>query len=154
SFTATPNAVTQGNAATVRLAWNITDPLGNGLTIAIPGVGTFTNPNSFVDIPQPQSSTTYTLSASSAATAVSWANPSGVSTNSNNLTATYGYWQAGARSAQTISSGDGYVETTIAETNTYRMIGLGNGDSDYSYTDIDFAWYPNADGNLYIYERE
>lgn len=83
---------------------------------------------------------------------VQWTNVSGVAVNGATLAATYGYWQAGASSTQMISSGDGYVEATIAETNTYRMIGLGNTDSNQSYTDIDFAWYPIADGTLQIYE--
>jgi YD repeat-containing protein len=83
---------------------------------------------------------------------VQWTNVSGVSVNGATLAATGGYWGAGASSTQMISSGDGYVEATIAETNTYRMIGLGNTDSNQSYTDIDYAWYPAADGNLYIYE--
>jgi YD repeat-containing protein len=87
-----------------------------------------------------------------AAQEVQWTNVSGVSVNGATLAATYGYWGAGASSTQMISSGDGYVEATIAETNTYRMIGLGNTDSNQSYTDIDFAWYPIADGTLQIYE--
>lgn len=87
-----------------------------------------------------------------AAQEVNWTNVSGVAVNGRTLAATYGYWAAGASSTQMISSGDGYVETTIAETNTYRMIGLGNSDNNQSYTDIDFAWYPAADGTLYIYE--
>jgi len=29
---------------------------------------------------------------------------------------------------------------------------LSNGDTDQNYTDIDFAFYPAADGNLYVYE--
>src|SRR5581483_940071 len=63
SFTATPNAVWIGGNATVRLAWSITDPSGSGVTVSIPGIGTFGNPNGFVDIAQPQSTTTYTLNA-------------------------------------------------------------------------------------------
>ena len=62
SFTATPNAVLLGGNSMVRLAWSINDTSGTGVTITIPGVGTFTNPNSFVDITQPQSTTIYTLS--------------------------------------------------------------------------------------------
>src|SRR5581483_4931442 len=61
-------------------------------------------------------------------------------------------WDAGASSAQAIVSGDGYVESTVGETNRYRMFGLSNGDSNQNYTDIDFAFYPAADGQLYVYE--
>jgi YD repeat-containing protein len=83
---------------------------------------------------------------------VTWTNAVDVAANGNNLTATGGYWAAGAVSTQTFS-GDGYVETTINETNTYRMIGLSNGDANQSYVDIDFAFYPAAGGGLYIYEQ-
>jgi len=62
SFTATPNAVLIGGNSMVRLAWSINDTSGTGVTITIPGAGTFTNPNTFVDITQPQSTTIYTLS--------------------------------------------------------------------------------------------
>jgi acyl-[acyl carrier protein]--UDP-N-acetylglucosamine O-acyltransferase len=65
SFTATPNAVLIGGNSMVRLAWSINDTSGTGVTITIPGAGTFTNPNSFVDITQPQSTTIYTLSVTS-----------------------------------------------------------------------------------------
>jgi hypothetical protein len=55
----------------VRLQWSITDTFGTGVTISIPGVGTFSNTNFFVDIAQPQSTTTYTLSATSGCGATS-----------------------------------------------------------------------------------
>src|SRR5258708_26027702 len=58
----------------------------------------------------------------------------------------------GAASTQSIASGDGYVETTISETTSYRMIGLSNGDTNQYYGDIDYAFFPAADGQLYIYE--
>ncbi|HKO60049.1 MAG TPA: hypothetical protein VJV03_02725, partial [Pyrinomonadaceae bacterium] len=57
-------------------------------------------------------------------------------------TAAAGWGNAGASSTQSIASGDGYVETTISESNKYRMIGLSNGDSHQNYNDIDFAFYP------------
>ena len=41
---------------------------------------------------------------------------------------------------------------SIDETDTYRMIGLSNGDADQNYTDIDFAIYPNKDGLIKIFE--
>ena len=46
---------------------------------------------------------------------------------------------AGAVSEQQITAGDGYVEFTASETSTSRMLGLPNGNSNASYTDIDFA---------------
>jgi hypothetical protein len=62
-------------------------------------------------------------------------------------------WNAGAASTQALAAGDGYVETTVAETNTYRLIGFSNGDSTTSYEDVDFAMYPGGDGTLYVFER-
>ena len=90
----------------------------------------------------------------SSAQPVTWTNAVGISVSGNNLTKTAadGWGNAGASSTQSIASGDGYVETTISETNKYRMVGLSNGDSHQNYDDIDFALYPAVGGTLYIYE--
>lgn len=63
SFTASPSSVFIGGSRTVRLSWSVSDPSGTGVTLSIPGVGTFASPTAFVDIAQPQSTTTYTLNA-------------------------------------------------------------------------------------------
>jgi hypothetical protein len=63
SFTATPNMVSIGGNQTVRLSWAITDTSGTGVTVSIPGVGTFVTATGFADIIQPQATTTYTLTA-------------------------------------------------------------------------------------------
>ena len=63
SFSANPNSVFIGGSRSVRLSWSVSDPSGTGVTITVPGVGTFGTPNGFVDISQPQSTTTYTLVA-------------------------------------------------------------------------------------------
>ena len=39
-----------------------------------------------------------------------------------------------------------------SETNTYRMVGLAEGDAHASYEDIEYAWYPNISGTLDIHE--
>jgi RHS repeat-associated protein len=84
---------------------------------------------------------------------VSWTNVVGVSASGNSLTKNSSEgWNAGAVSTQTIASGDGYMETTVTETNTHRRIGLSNGDTNQSYDDIDFCLYLNADGTVYINE--
>ncbi len=85
--------------------------------------------------------------------AVVWTAVVGVTVNGNSLTktATTGWGNAGAVSTQQITSGDGYVELTASETNTRRMLGLSNGNSNVSYTDIDFALYLYED-ELRIYE--
>jgi hypothetical protein len=85
--------------------------------------------------------------------AVAWTSAVGVAVNGNSLTKTAasGWGNAGAVSSQAIASGDGYVEFTASETTTYRMLGLSNGDTSQSYTDIDFAMYENG-SRLEVYE--
>lgn len=89
---------------------------------------------------------------------VTWQNPVGVlevyTAQGAGLerTAAGSSWAAGASSVQTIT-GDGFVSFVATETTRYRMIGLSNGDSNASYTDIDFAWYLHPGAALYIYEN-
>jgi hypothetical protein len=79
----------------------------------------------------------------------------GVEVNDNSLikTAANGWGNAGAISMQQIASGDGYVEFTASETNTYRLLGLSNGNTDESYEDIDFAIDAYAGGQIRVYEN-
>jgi len=85
---------------------------------------------------------------------VTWTNVAGVSASGNSLakTAATGWGNAGAVSTQALVSGDGWVEFTVTELNTYRMVGLSNGDSTQDGTDIDFALMTNCDdpGNLKV----
>ena len=85
---------------------------------------------------------------------VVWTATSGVLVSGNNLTKTdvKGWGNAGAISTRSIVSGDGYVEFTVSETNTARVIGLSNGDTNTDYTDIDFGAYPHTDGMLWVCE--
>ncbi len=62
------------------------------------------------------------------------------------------WYDAGAVSTQSIASGNGYVEFTAGNATTWRMCGLGNGDSSYYYDDIEFAFYTGGGGDLHIYE--
>jgi hypothetical protein len=84
---------------------------------------------------------------------VVWTAAAGVAINANSLTKTAAtaWGNAGAISTQQIASGDGYVEFTASETNTYRMLGLSNGNSSNSWDDIDFALYEFT-GQLQVYE--
>ena len=79
----------------------------------------------------------------------------GVSANAGSLTKTAvaGWGNAGADSTKSLTSGDGYVEFTASENNTYRLIGLSNGDSNQAYEDIDFAIDAAAGGELRLYEK-
>lgn len=83
-----------------------------------------------------------------------WQNVFGVTANNNNLTkqGPNGWSNAGASTTATIS-GDGYVEFTTAENNTTKAAGLSNGDSNLSYTDIDFAIYLTASGIVRVFEN-
>ena len=69
---------------------------------------------------------------------VAWTNIVNVSATGNSLRNNVAA-NGGATSMQRIDSGNGYVEFTATETNTYRWAGLSNGDSGTGYTDVDFA---------------
>ena len=105
---------------------NLSNPVGATLADAS-ATGTITNDDS----------------APSDAVPVVWTALVGVTANANSLTKTAAtaWGNAGAISTQTIASGDGYVEFIASETTSYRMLGLSNGNSNTSYTDIDFALY-------------
>ena len=85
---------------------------------------------------------------------VVWTSTVGVTVTGNSLskTAANAWGNAGAISTQQIASGDGYVELTASETNTYRMLGLSNGNTNASYEDIDFAIYEYP-GQIQVYEN-
>ena len=144
-----------GNSGTLR--WNVAN--ADFVDITGPGVSqTFSaNPVGTGSMTvTPTADATYTLSARTNSTGpqqVTWVALVGANASTNNLTKTQGDgWNAGASSAQAIVSGDGYVQFTASETNKHRMLGLSKGDSNQNYTDIDFAFYPAADGGLYVYE--
>jgi len=88
---------------------------------------------------------------------VTWANAAGVNISGNTLTknTANGWGNSGAVSTQSIASGDGYVEFTVNFFSGVRACGLSLGDSNLSYTDIDFAVYFGAfSGNTYsVYEK-
>jgi hypothetical protein len=86
---------------------------------------------------------------------VIWTNMVGVTGPATNSTLTKSGaegWNAGATSTRAIASGDGYVEFT-ADSYTARMCGLSNGDSNQSFTDIDFAIHPNPGHMIDIWEK-
>ena len=82
-----------------------------------------------------------------------WQNAVGVVAVGNDLTRvnTLGGWNSGASSVRSLA-GDGYAEFSTAENTTNKMAGLSNGDSNQSYTDIDFAINLRASGVVFIYE--
>ncbi|MFL5732792.1 MAG: hypothetical protein ACJ78Q_06285, partial [Chloroflexia bacterium] len=100
------------------------------------------------------SSTTPATPPSISCVPVAWTCAANVTVTGNTIQKTGGAgstWDAGAISSQSIVSGDGYVQATVDVTGTYRMFGLSNGDTNQSYTDIDFAAYL-AGGSFMVYE--
>ncbi len=61
-------------------------------------------------------------------------------------------WNADARSVNEVYN-NGFVQTVVVETNTNRMIGLNNLNSNSSYTDLDYAFYLVNNGGLRIFEN-
>jgi PKD repeat protein len=86
---------------------------------------------------------------------VIWRHTVGVSTSDNSIakTAPDSWFNAEPLSTRVITSGDGYVEATVSESNTYRMVGLARTLSSGNYTDINYALYPAANGYLYAMEN-
>jgi hypothetical protein len=87
------------------------------------------------------------------ATALTWQNVVGVEVSGDSLTKTDNTtgWTAGASSVQTLT-GDGFVEFAVADNTTAKAAGLSSGDSDQSYTDIDYGLRLNANGIVYVWE--
>jgi hypothetical protein len=71
---------------------------------------------------------------------VTWTNLVGATATGNTLRESCGgCGNSGARSLQSIASGNGYFEFTASETTTQRAVGLSRGNTDNSRADIDFA---------------
>lgn len=60
---------------------------------------------------------------------------------------------AGATSEQELSAGDGYIEFTVGEANTFWLGGLSHGNQDTSFADIDFAFRLNGAGSADVIEH-
>jgi M6 family metalloprotease-like protein len=85
---------------------------------------------------------------------VVWTNLVGVSATGNSLvkTAAASAWDAGASSAQAISSAGGFAEFTAQETTTGRVFGLNHEDLSATDADIDFGLRAGNTGNVYVME--
>ena len=157
TFDGTASADADGTIA--GYAWDFGDGTtgtGPSPTHAYAEAGTFTATLTVTDDAGATAVATAGVIVTPALTArtVTWVNAVGVSASSGALqkTAADG-WNAGAISTQEIASGsDGHVQTTVSETNTYRLFGLSRGNSGESYADVDFALYPAANGLLYVFE--
>jgi RHS repeat-associated protein len=87
---------------------------------------------------------------------VTWTSLVGSTVVGNKLirTQTTNNWTgSGAISEQVLPAGqNGWVEVTVSETNTNRMIGLADTNPDLNFTSIDYAFYLNTT-SLKIYEN-
>jgi len=83
-----------------------------------------------------------------------WTNVVGADAPSNDLTKTSGAsaWDAGAVSFSSVASGDVFMQASTNENNRAKMVGLSSGDTNQSWTDIDFAVYFRGDGTTEIRE--
>ena len=81
--------------------------------------------------------------------AVVWTNLVNATVNGTVLQKTAG-WDgaddAGGTSQQELTAGDGYVEFTVDEADTFWLGGLSHGNIDTGYADIDFAFRFNGAG--------
>jgi glucose/arabinose dehydrogenase/PKD repeat protein len=113
------------------------------------------------DITVPASATTLTATFVAATPAptpppvsVVWTHMVQASATGGTLTKTGGNlaYDAGAISAKSILSGDGYVQFTVASVG-YMAVGLGVGDSSQHYGDVDFAVFTRSGGSFSIMEK-
>jgi hypothetical protein len=72
--------------------------------------------------------------------------------NSLSKTSSGGNWDGGAFSYNQVNN-NGYLEFTATETNTFRMVGLSNSNSDNGYASIRYAIYLQNNATLTIYEN-
>jgi hypothetical protein len=90
-----------------------------------------------------------------AAQNVTWTNGKNVTASGPTLQKAggcQGCEDSGATSREAIRSGDGFVEFTVGETNTFWLAGLNQGDGGTSYSDIDFAIRFNGAGQADVME--
>jgi PKD repeat protein len=61
-------------------------------------------------------------------------------------------WDSSAVSRQLIEAGDGYVEFTVSELGTRRLLGLSAGNTQSKIENVDFAMVVLEDGSLQVHE--
>jgi hypothetical protein len=95
---------------------------------------------------------------------IDWVNATGVDPSGHNLVRTSpcanspcSGFDAGAASNDAVTKGDGYLEVTVDEQTTNRIIGLtlgkGADDSDVNYTGVGFGLDFFRDGCVYVFEN-
>ncbi len=87
---------------------------------------------------------------------ICWKDVVGLQVNGNALkkTNTTSWWNSGAASTGKLPSGqNGWIEMTASETNTYRMFGLSQTNTNETWNTIDYNFYLMVNGNIKIYEK-
>ncbi|MCE2734828.1 MAG: RHS repeat-associated core domain-containing protein [Flammeovirgaceae bacterium] len=86
-----------------------------------------------------------------------WTRATGVQLTATSITKTAptGSWtNAGVSSIATLAAGqNGFVEFTASETNTSRMLGLNDVDTDLNFSNINYAINVNASGRIFVFEN-
>ncbi|NUM36206.1 MAG: hypothetical protein HUU50_16815 [Candidatus Brocadiae bacterium] len=86
---------------------------------------------------------------------VTWTQGVNVTISGNNLSClSSNTWNSGAFSTQFIAANtDGFVQATVQETNTHRMLGLSWSNEDAYWSTIDYALYLVSNAQIYVYEN-
>ncbi|HRH66674.1 MAG TPA: hypothetical protein PLU53_10290, partial [Bacteroidia bacterium] len=74
-----------------------------------------------------------------------------ISSNSLTKRTSNGVWNGNGFSYQSVSN-NGYMQTTVVETNKARVVGLSSADLNSNYTSIQYAFYLMNTGSLRVYE--
>jgi hypothetical protein len=93
-----------------------------------------------------------TITDAQIVTGLTWANVVGVATTEDSLTKIVINPPNGGAASNESITGAGYVEFSTGETNTTKMAGLANGDTNQHHADIDYAVHLKSDGTVRIYE--
>jgi len=86
---------------------------------------------------------------------ITWTQGVNVTISGNSLTSSgASTWNSGAFSSQSLAANiNGYIEMTVQETNTHRMLGFSSDNPDAYWSSIEYALYLVANAQIYIYEN-
>ncbi len=88
---------------------------------------------------------------------VQWGSVVGLTVSAGSLTrasAVTGSWDAGAFSTQSIpANSEGWIEFTMSDNNSHKMLGLSSTNTDAGYATINYALYGATNSVLMVYEN-
>jgi hypothetical protein len=122
-------------------------------TPTTPGTYTFTVTGT--DAVGASASEVYTLTVNLPVTTLIWQNvSSNVTVSGNNLSiSSAGNWGSGAGSAQTVSSGDAFVQFTVPSNTRNEALGFTHLTPTHDYSKLDFSLLLTVNGEVTIYEH-